>query len=42
LGDDQVGDEAIAYLRDEHVENDLISVQAGLKTSYYYVLRYGA
>jgi len=42
LGDDQVGDEAIAYLRDENVENDLISVQAGLKTSYYYVLRYGA
>ena len=42
IGDDQVGEEALEYLQSEQVEKDLVSVQPGLKTSYYYVLRYGA
>ncbi|MFZ1249904.1 MAG: carbohydrate kinase family protein [Candidatus Microsaccharimonas sp.] len=42
LGDDQVGTDAITYLRSEKVSTDTVSVQPGLKTSYYYVLRYGA
>lgn len=42
LGDDQVGKDAIEYLKTEHILTDSISMQEGLKTSYYYVLRYGA
>lgn len=42
LGDDQVGKDAIDYLKGEGIITDLISMQEGLKTSYYYVLRYGA
>jgi ribokinase len=42
LGDDQVGKDAVAYLAGENVMTDSLSVQEGLKTSYYYVLRYGA
>ena len=42
LGDDQVGKDAVTYLKEENVLTDSLSVQEGLKTSYYYVLRYGA
>lgn len=42
LGDDQVGKDAIEYLKTENILTDLVSMQEGLKTSYYYVLRYGA
>lgn len=42
LGDDQVGKDAITYLQNEKIITDTISMQKGLKTSYYYVLRYGA
>ena len=42
LGDDQVGKDAVVYLTGEHIMTDTLSVQAGMKTSYYYVLRYGA
>ncbi len=42
LGDDQVGKDAIVHLNEEGIDTDAVSVQAGLKTSYYYVLRYGA
>ena len=42
LGDDQVGAEAIEYLKQEGVSTDTMTVQDGVKTSYYYVLRYGA
>lgn len=42
LGDDQVGKDAITYLTTENVETAGLSVQEGMKTSYYYVLRYGA
>lgn len=42
LGDDQVGIDAVANLNSENVGTNQVSVQAGMKTSYYYVLRYGA
>lgn len=42
LGNDQVGKDAVVYLQGENVSTDSLSVQEGLKTSYYYVLRYGA
>lgn len=42
LGNDQVGTEAIEYLQQEGVSTDTMTVQDGVKTSYYYVLRYGA
>lgn len=42
LGDDQVGKDAVSYLASEHIMTDSLSVQEGMKTSYYYVLRYGA
>lgn len=42
LGDDQVGKDAVAYLKTENIMTDALSVQEGMKTSYYYVLRYGA
>lgn len=42
LGDDQVGREAVEHLKSENVRTDTVSMQEGLKTSYYYVLRYGA
>ncbi len=42
LGDDNTGSEAIAQLNQETVLTDTMSVQAGLKSNYYYVLRMGA
>ena len=42
LGDDQVGKDAVAYIAGEGIATDQLSVQEGMKTSYYYVLRYGA
>jgi len=42
LGDDQVGKDAVAYVSSEGIATDLLSMQEGMKTSYYYVLRYGA
>ncbi len=42
LGSDQVGKDAIEYLKNETIDTTAISMQEGLKTSYYYVLRYGA
>lgn len=42
LGNDQVGQEAIEYLHTEKILTDTMSVQDGLKTSYYFVLRVGA
>jgi ribokinase len=42
LGDDQVGKDAIDYLKNEAIATDMLSVQPNMKTSYYYVLRYGA
>jgi len=42
LGDDQAGKDSLKYLADEHIDSTLVSTQAGLKSNYYYVLRYGA
>ncbi|MGV9001688.1 MAG: carbohydrate kinase family protein [Candidatus Saccharimonadaceae bacterium] len=42
LGNDQVGKDAVVHIANEGILTDLMSVQEGLKTSYYYVLRYGA
>jgi len=42
VGSDQVGSDAIAYLNGENVLTDTVTTEEGLKTSYYYVLRYGA
>ncbi len=42
IGDDEVGQEAIDYLHTQNVDTDAMLVEKGLKTSYYFVLRYGA
>lgn len=42
LGNDQVGHEAVEYLKSEGVSTDLLSLQPNIPTNYYYVLRYGA
>lgn len=42
LGDDQVGKDAVVHLANEGILTDTLSIQEGMKTSYYYVLRYGA
>ncbi len=42
LGDDQPAYEAREHLQSEGVAADLLSLQKGLKSNYYYVLRYGA
>lgn len=42
VGDDATGVEAIQHLKDENVGTDTMITEAGNKTSYWYVLRYGA
>ncbi|MBM3209857.1 carbohydrate kinase family protein [Candidatus Saccharibacteria bacterium] len=42
LGDDQPGRESLAYLREQGIDTSTISVQSGVASNYYYVLRYGA
>lgn len=42
LGDDLPGKDSLAYLQKEGVSTRLMSVQNGMKSNYYYVLRYGA
>ncbi|USN97017.1 MAG: carbohydrate kinase family protein [Candidatus Nomurabacteria bacterium] len=42
MGDDQVAIDAREYLKSEGVSDELLSLQEGQKSSYYYVLRYGA
>jgi sugar/nucleoside kinase (ribokinase family) len=42
LGDDQPGKDSLKYLYDEHVETSSVVMQSGMKSNYYYVLRYGA
>lgn len=41
-GDDQAGQEMLDYLKDEKVDISTISVTPGMKSNYWYVLRYGA
>lgn len=42
IGDDQVGVEAIDYLKGEGIDTSTMLIEKGIKTSYYFVLRYGA
>lgn len=40
LGDDLPGKDSLAYLQKEGVNTRLMSVESGIKSNYYYVLRY--
>lgn len=42
LGDDRPGQESLEYLAEQNVDTTTVSVQPGLKSNYWYVLRYGA
>lgn len=42
LGDDNPGKESLEYLSEHNVDTSTMSVQQGLKSNYWYVLRYGA
>jgi sugar/nucleoside kinase (ribokinase family) len=42
LGDDQPGKDSLAYLYKENVDTSTMLAHAGMKSNYYYVLRYGA
>lgn len=42
IGDDETGKEAIQYLGEQGVATDTMLIEKGIKTSYYFVLRYGA
>lgn len=42
LGDDMPGKDSVNYLHAEEVDTSTLSVQKGIKSNYYYVLRYGA
>lgn len=42
LGDDQTAKETLGYLSTEGIATGLVSVEPGLQSNYYYVLRYGA
>lgn len=42
MGDDMPGKDMLTYLGSEHVDTSTISVTEGMKSNYWYVLRYGA
>lgn len=42
IGDDETGADTLKYLQGEKIKTDTVSVQAGAKSNYWYVLRYGA
>lgn len=42
LGDDEPGRHSLDYLHTEQIDTTPMSVQAGINSNYYYVLRYGA
>lgn len=42
LGDDQVGQEMIAYLSQQGVRTDDLAVEKGMRSNYHFYLRYGA
>ncbi len=42
LGDDQPGADSLEHLRSENVSTDMMITEQGKKSSYWYVLRYGA
>lgn len=42
IGDDVVGHEMVEYLQQQGVNTDSMVAEAGMKSNYHYVLRYGA
>lgn len=42
VGQDETGKETIEYLQQQGVDTSTVSVQPGVKSSYWYALRYGA
>ncbi len=42
IGDDSIGGDMITYLKGENVNTDSMVVEAGKKSNFHYVLRYGA
>jgi ribokinase len=42
LGNDQPGKDSLAYLHNENVDTSTMMAHEGMKSNYYYVLRYGA
>lgn len=42
IGDDDEGQKALLQLQSENITTDNVTVHAGIKTNYHYVLRYGA
>lgn len=42
LGDDEVGQQSLQYLAEQRVDTTTIVPEKGAKSSYWYVLRYGA
>lgn len=42
LGDDEPGRNSLDYLHTEKIDTTPVSVQPGINSNYYYVLRYGA
>jgi ribokinase len=42
LGDDEVGQQSLSYLAEQRVDTSTIIPEKGAKSSYWYVLRYGA
>jgi len=42
MGDDTPGQDMLVYLKEQHVDTSTISIAEGVKSNYWYVLRYGA
>lgn len=42
MGDDQPGKDMLEYLKEQNVDTSTMSVTEGMKSNYWYVLRYGA
>lgn len=42
LGDDEVGQEMIEYLKNQKVGTDSLAVEQGMKSNYHFYLKYGA
>ena len=42
IGDDSIGDDMVKYLNGQNVNTDNMVVEAGKKSNFHYVLRYGA
>ena len=42
LGDDEVGKQSISYLNEQGIDTSTMVAEEGAKSSYWYVLRYGA